>query len=385
MKNVLSKISCATAILASAAVAASPVFAEGTTYTPVAGTNTIFTKTIAMRETANVPNVTFKYAVKAGTAQAASDGKLAVFAGNDADKTNGKLPTIANITFSASDAKESDKKSAKHTGKIDFTGVQYKEPGVYRYVVTESGTAQGLSTKEDQTKAVDVYVIDDNGVLKVAGYVMHNNENASAEKLDQTKKLDDKDLDFLHTLTTSDVTLSKTVTGNQGSHDEYFKFTVKIKGADANTKFSVDLANADATTKTNGINKTTHTNPDTLVAGADGSVTQDFWLQHNQSIKIEGLGAQTGYNVVEDNGSYVTTTAVTGDATNAAANDIANGTGAAVTDKAVTADTTVAYTNNKQGAIPTGLFMSVGGAAVVTLLGGAGIVTMTMKNKKKEE
>ena len=384
MKNVLPKISCASAVLASAAMATAPVFAEGVTYTPIAGTNTTFTKTISMRETANVPNVTFHYAVAAGAAQPASNGKLAVFAGNDADKTNGKLPTIADITFTASDAKETDKLSAKHTGTIDFSGVQYKEPGVYRYVITESGTCQGLSTEEDQTKAVDVYVIDNNGILEVAGYVMHNDEGAAAEQLSETKRLDDKDLDFLHTLTTSDVVLSKTVTGNQGSHDEYFKFTVKITGADPNTKFSVDLANADATTKTNGINLEAHTNPDVIVAGADGSVTQDFWLQHNQSIKIEGLAANTGYNVVEDNGSYKTTTAVTGDTTNVATNDIATGNGATVTDAEVKADTTVAYTNNKQGAIPTGLFMSVGGAAVVTLLGGAGIATMVMRKKEEE-
>lgn len=375
MKKSIFNLSAAALI---AAMSLTPVMAEGSTYTAVAGENTTFTKTIKLSATANVPNVTFSYAVAAGTAQAASTGNLAIFAGNDGVTSNG-LPSIANITFTANDVKGAGGTSIQKTGTVDFKNVTFNEPGVYRYVVAESGSAQGLTTTEDQTKAIDVYVVDNNGALKVAGYVMHDGEDAKAAQLDKTKELDDKDTDFEHVYTTSDLTISKTVTGNQASHDEYFKFTVAITGAEAGTKFSVDLSDADATTKTNGINTEAHTNPTELVAGADGTVTGVFWVQHEQSIKIEGLAGSTAYDIVEANGSYKTTIKVTGD-TKDVTNDAPE-----VKDTAITADTTVAYTNNKSGAIPTGVFMTVGGSAAVTLLAGTGIVLHMNKKKKENE
>ena len=384
MNKLLQKITGASAAILAAGLAATPVCAAGTTYEPVKGASTTFTKTIKMRATAKVPNVTFKYAVTAGAKQGASDGNLAVLAGNDGITSDG-LPTIEDVTFTANDEKPGDGTSVTKTATVDFSKVSYKEPGVYRYVITESGSAQGLSTTEDQTKALDVYVTDVDGVLKVSAYVMHNNEDAAAKQLggaDGAVKLDDKDVDFEHTLTTSDVTLSKKVTGNQGSRDEYFKFTVNIKGADKGTQYIVDLSHADPTTTTNGVNRETHVNKSLLTVGEDGTLTEDFWIQNGQSIKIQGLGGSTGYTVTEAENAYKTNIAVTGDTKNGEA-DIAAVDGKVVTDAAVSEDTTVAYTNDKSGAVPTGLIMSIGGPAAIALLGGVGLVTI--KAKKKEE
>lgn len=373
-----------------AGMATTPVMAAGTTYAPVNGTNTTFDTTIYMKDTASVPNVTFHYAVAAGTAQAASNGNLAVLAGNDGVTSSG-LPTIADIAFTADDTKAADGLFIKKTGTVDFTGVTYKEPGVYRYVVTETGEAQGVThedkahKQEDRTKALDVYVTDKgNGMLDVSAYVMHDSESAKVAQSDTKKKLDGKDTNFEHLLTTSDVELSKTVVGNQGSRDEYFKFTVNIKGADNGTKFIVDLANADATTKANGVNNETHVNPALLIAGDDGTLTQDFWIQNGQSIKIQGLAGSTGYTVTEAENAYETNIAVTGDTTNVAENDINAVAGKVVTDKAVTADTTVAYTNDKSGAVPTGIVMPIAGATSIMLIGGAGVGYFILKNKKRE-
>lgn len=370
-----------------AGMATTPVMAASTTYAPVKGTNTTFDTTIYMRDTASVPNVTFHYDVAAGAAQAASDGNLAVLAGNDGITSDG-LPTIADIVFTAGEAKAADGLYIKKQGTVDFSGVTYKEPGVYRYVVTESGEAQGVTHEdnsdphkaEDRVKALDVYVTDaSDGKLVVSSYVMHDDENAT-----QKLKGDNKDTNFEHLLTTSDVTLSKKVTGNQGSRDEYFKFTVNIKGADKGTKFIVDLSNADVTTKANGVNTETHVNPALLTAGEDGTLTQDFWIQNGQSIKIQGLGSSTGYTVTEAENAYKTNVAVTGDTTNAAENDIAAVAGKAVTDKAVSKDTTVAYTNNKKGSVPTGIVMPIAGATSIMLIGGAGVGYFILKNKKRE-
>lgn len=367
-----------------AGMATTPVMAAGSTYVPVNGTNTPFETTIYMRNTASVPNITFHYDVKAGAAQAASDGKLAVLAGNDGVTSTG-LPTIADIVFTANDEKASDGLSIQKQGTVNFSGVTYKEPGVYRYVVTETGEAQGVTHEddsdphkaEDRVKALDVYVTDDGaGNLVVSGYVMHDSENA-------TQELDDKDTNFEHLLTTSDVELSKKVEGNQGSRDEYFQFTVQIAGADKGTKFIVDLASADKETKTNGVNTTAHTNPELLTADEHGKVTADFWIQNGQSIKIQGLAGSTGYTVTEAENAYNTNIAVTGDTKNGEA-DIATVAGKAVTDTAVSKDTKVAYTNVKTGAVPTGIVMPIAGATSIMLIGGAGVGYFILKNKKRE-
>ena len=389
-----SKTTAVLTALLVAGMATTPVMAAGTTYAPVNGISTTFDTTIYMRDTAKVPNVTFHYGVTAGAPQAASAGNLAVLAGDDKVTSTG-LPTIADITFAAGDAKTAtDGTAIKKTGTVDFSGVTYKEPGVYRYVVKETGEAQGVTHEdnakpthkaEDRTKALDVYVTDDGtGKLVVSGYVMHDDEKAKAAQLDETKRLDDKDTNFEHLLTTSDVVLSKKVTGNQGSRDEYFKFTVNIKGADKGTQYIVDLSNADATTKANGVNTETHVNKSLLTAGADGTLKEDFWIQNGQSIKIQGLGGSTGYTVTEADNAYKTNIAVTGDATNDAENDIAAVATKAVTDKAVTKDTTVAYTNDKSGAVPTGIIMPIAGATTIMLIGGAGVGYFILKNKKRE-
>ena len=374
MNKILTKISSASAALLAAGMAVTPVCAAGITYTPVTGESTSFTSTINVSATANVPNVTFSYDVAAGAAQAASDGNLAIYAGNDGTTSVG-LPSIANVTFSAADAKTTDTTVVKEA-TVDFSGVSFKEPGVYRYVVTEQdSTAQGITSEEDKIKALDVYVTDNNGVLEVSGYVMHNDENSAAKKLDATARLDDKDVDFEHSLATSDLTISKTVTGNQASHDEYFEFTVALSGADEGAKYTVDLSAADATTSTNGINTEAHTNPAEIVIGADGSATATFWIQHGQSVVIQGIGNNTKYEITEANRDYEVSEEVTGD-------EDAVKEGAKVTDAALTADTEVAYTNSKSGAVPTGLFMGVGGASVMLIGSGLAIVA---KNKKKKD
>lgn len=377
MNKIITKISSASAALLAAGIAVTPVCAAGITYTPVTGESTSFTSTINVSATANVPNVTFSYGVAAGAAQAASDGNLAIYAGNDGTTSVG-LPSIANVTFSAADAKTTDTTVVKEA-TVDFSGVSFKEPGVYRYVVTEQdSTAQGITSEEDKIKALDVYVTDNNGVLEVSGYVMHNDENSVAKKLDATARLDDKDVDFEHSLATSDLTISKTVTGNQASHDEYFEFTVALSGADEGAKYTVDLSAADATTSTNGINTEAHTNPAEIVIGADGSATATFWIQHGQSVVIQGIGNKTKYEITEANRDYEVSEEVTGD-------EDAVMEGAKVTDAALTADTEVAYTNSKSGAVPTGLFMGVGGASVMLIGSGLAIGAMAKNKKKKDE
>ena len=378
-----------------------------------------------MNSQSKVPNATFTFAIDGNVTALDSDGTstLHVYAGNDANNVEG-TPTISNAVFAPTDTAydaiqdqptsvtvrnqddgkttnkdlltlDSGKKYARHDVTVDFSGVQYKEPGVYRYLITEQATTnQGITNDADATRVMDVYVVDDKknvGTLKVEGYVLQNAEPNGTVKRDGSG-VSEKSKGYTNDYTTHDLTISKTVSGNQASRDEYFKMTVKISKAVAGTVYDVDLSKADATTKTNGINTTAYTNPAKLTVGDDGTITQDFWLQNGQSIKIQGLADKTAYDINEDadlmnKEGYDPAAKITGDTKTGEGEgtDIAmNATTYVVADDGITADTTVAYTNTKEGNVPTGIIMSVAPYAAIVLLGGAG-ATIVMRKKKEED
>ena len=401
-----------------------PVFAlqrDNVYSTEIGGEKTTtFDKYLVMDKQAEVPNASFTYAVTAGTAKAydVAGKKFAVLAGVDADKVTmaGVGTKTANtITYKQGDATLNDanalvkdydnatEKYAKKTATLDFSACRFTEPGIYRYIVTESGTNQAVTNDADATRVVDVYVNDasDNAEdrtvsidykLKIAGYVLHSNaddapdvslgeNNGSAGSYVATKSQG-----FTNSYDTSDIFIAKHVSGNQASRDKYFEFTVKITDAVPGTVYDVDLSDADATTKTNAATITANegkTNPATLTVGADGTVTQKFYLAHNQSIVIQGVAKDSKYKVTENAEDYKSTPfdAIGADADNRVSEGSADATSGTVASK----DIYTGYVNTRDGVIPTGVIMTVAPFAAVTLLGGAGAVTMVMKKKKSEE
>ena len=393
-----------------------PVFAEYSNEysTEIGGTKTTtFDKYLVMDKQAEVPNASFTYAVTAGTAKAydVAGKKFAVLAGVDADKVTmaGVGTKTANtITYKQGDAtlndenklvkdyyKETDK-YAKKTATLDFSACRFTEPGIYRYIVTESGTNQAVTNDADATRVVDVYVNDASGEgenkLEIAGYVLHSNaDDAPDVSLGENhgsagSYVATKSQGFTNSYDTSDILIEKKVSGNQASRDKYFEFTVKITDAVPGTVYDVDLSYADATTKTNAATITANegkTNPATLTVGADGTVTQKFYLAHRQSITIQGVAKDSKYKVTENAEDYKSTSfdAIGADADNRVSEGSADATSGTVASK----DIYTGYLNTRDGVIPTGVIMTVAPFAAVTLLGGAGAVTMVMKKKKSEE
>lgn len=382
-----------------------PVMAAGTNYgATIEGTKTTtFDKYLVMDAQAEVPNAAFTYAVTAGAAKSYDvDGKkFEVLAGVDADLVTmaGVGTDAANeIVYKQGDAiaqddnnyvKDYDKateKYAKKTATLDFSACKFTEPGVYRYVITESGNNQGITNDADLTRIVDVYVndaSDDTGKkLTIAGYVLHSNADDSPEvEMGENAGsagayTDTKSQGFTNSYDTSDLTFRKEVSGNQASHDKYFEFTVNIANAVPGTVYQVDLAGADATSGSNAstiAENTGKTNPTSLKIGTDGTVTQKFYLQHGQEIKIQGLAKDTKYTVTENKEDYKSTAAGVVDYTDAVDGTI------------VSTDLKTSYLNTRDGVIPTGVIMTVAPFAAVTLLGGAGVVIMAMKKKRKDD
>ena len=350
------------------------VFAAGTNYgVTIEGTKTTtFDKFLVMDNQANVPNATFTYAVTAGNAKAYDvDGKkFQVLAGVDADKITmaGVGTNTANtIAYTPADTTANDEntmvknydktteKYALKTATLNFSKVQFTEPGVYRYIITESGTNQAITNDADLTRVLDVYVNDASTEtekkLTIAGYVLHSNENdepdvAAGENAGSTGTyVATKSQGFTNEYDTSDLTFKKEVAGNQASHDKYFKFTVKITDAVKGTVYTVDVTGADDQSKTNAATIAENAgkeNVKTMTVGADGTISQDFYLQHGQEIKIQGIAKDTKYDVTEEKEDYKSEAkAVTGYTDD-------------VSGKIVSTDLKTSYKNTRDGVIPTG-------------------------------
>lgn len=381
-----------------------PVFAAGTNYGPqIDGIKTtMFDKYLVMDQQANVPNVSFTYGVTAGAAKAydVAGKKVQILAGVDADKVImagvGTDAAANTIKYAPGDAVAQDanalvknydsatEKYAKKTATLDFSACNFTEPGIYRYIITESGTNQAVTNDEDATRVVDVYVNDasdaDGKKLTIAGYVLHSSESDitagdSFLGSDGTDP-DGKSQGFTNEYDTSDLTFKKEVSGNQASHDKYFEFTVTITNAVPGTVYNVNLSNADTTSKSNAATITENagkTNPDKLTVGTDGTVTQKFYLQHGQEITIQGIAKDSKYSVTENAEDYKSTAAGVADYIAPASGTIES------------ADLKTSYLNTRAGVIPTGVIMTVAPFAAVTLLGVVGMVKIRMSKKREDD
>lgn len=348
----------------SCAVTAPPALAANT---PAAGRTTTFDKYLVMDANANVPPVTFTFSISAGEAADAVNDSPAIYEGI---MTGTPTPSVSNAVFTAEDGTDDGRPAdpaaagSKYATKevtVDLSGVTFSAPGIYRYVITENpSSAPGIGNDTESTRILDVYVEYDEtatDTLKVAHYVLHegtDNPNTA-----------DKSAGFTNTYATNDLTLAKTVTGNQGDRDKYFKFTVEIANAVAGTEYTVDLTDADASPTVDG---NVETNPTSLTVAGDSKVTATFYLKHDQSIIIYGLTLDTNYTITEEDYStdgYSTTHAV---------DSAVAVTGTDTGPQTMDADHTVAFTNDKSGVVPTGIllettpYLVMGGVVIVGLV-----------------
>lgn len=389
-------------------------------YTPVKGGDMYFGKYLIMDQEANVPPVTFTYTIAAGTAQTYNLGnrKFEVLAGVTPEnvkfsntpeatftvgqqtfttpQTGTNIKDTANAAVVDQVELTTGQKYARAEVKVDFSGVSFDEPGVYRYKLSETQSPAsyvGIKNDEAADRIIDVYVTDNNGALEIAGYVMHSTSDDIT--MSQTNGTDGtnpagKSKGYNNNYITHDLTFSKSVSGNQASKDKYFKFDVVITGALPGTKFDVSgitgsNPTADATVGTNSATLPAYrgqSNPTTLEAGADGSVTQSFYLSHGQSLTINGIPDTVKYSVTESKEDYKPAVTITGDteATQAEADTTLK---VDDTQSGITADTTDAFVNTREGIVPTGIIMTVAPYATVVLIGGVG-ATLMMRKKDEE-
>ena len=373
--------------------AALPAFAAN--IAPDANLTTTFKKYLVMDENANVPVANFTFTITPGKAVAAS-GSRVIYAGNDSSRVTG-FPVLkvdgtgssASVTTSFNpgdrtyDTRQSGdevtllekQKYAKKEVTVDFGSVKFNAPGIYRYVITETPSTQdGIAHVGETTRTLDVFVeyadAAAGGQLIVSHYILYQGTKTDAG--DGTAET--KDDGFTNTYTTKDLTLEKQVTGNQGDRDKYFAFTVSITNAEAGTVYKVDLANADASPTVDGGEKT---NAATLTA-TEGRVNAIYYLKDDQSIVIRGLTKDTQYTITEapyTADGYTTSHKIDeGAAVNKSSTDEQTMGNAAHK---------VIFTNDKQGAVPTGILLETAPYIILGLVVFAGLLVLFATRRRR--
>lgn len=443
----------AAAAIASGMMAAVPASASAAafTYTGVNGTTFEFNKYLVVDANATIPKAQFTYTIlpdSSVTTTHLTTNNVELYKGVDGavmSSTNGTADFTSADTTSTSTVDVNNQtggetstitvlsgdyatgyKYATDSVVVDFTGCSFNEPGVYRYKLTETAPNAPYSNLTQADRTLDVYVQDTGtgttGTLAIAGYVLYDTVVSgapanyaaadaatgigfNANEINSTAQ-NKKSSGFVNRYETVDLTVSKAVTGNQGSKDKYFKFTIKsnttLEATDKfylSGNFEADPTATSATSyETKAMAVTANnavldaTTNSYYVTGVTLNTGYDIYLQAGQNVTVNGLPKGVSYNVTEVAEDYTPSTVVSGDTTNDGDDltvdtdnvDIAAGNTAAVSDTNLTQDTTVAYTNDRSGTIPTGVILSIAGPAVVGLAVVGGIIFLNVKKKRED-
>lgn len=344
--------------------------------TPATGGTTTFKKYLVMDANANVPNVTFNFSITPGKAVAASGSNPAIYAGNDSHVTG--TPTVGDAAFTTShsttnglptdqDDVTAGKKYAAQEVTVDFSGVTFSAPGIYRYIITESATSQdGIHNDASNTRTLDVFVeyadAVNSGRLQISKYALQDGDSTDPKATKSTG--------FTNTYTTNNLILEKQVTGNQGNRDKYFEFTVTISNAVPGTVYDVDLTGASW--------NSTPANPAKLTVESTGTVSGKFYLNDDDKIIIQGMTSDTEYTIEE--ADYTTdgysTSYVLDSSTSTTSNIISAQT---MGDN----DHTVIFTNDKQGTVPTGILLETAPYIILGVVVLAGFVVLFATRRRR--
>ena len=447
MKELWKKMSVMLITTALVALIAVPAFAANTGYVPLKSPDVQFYKYLLVDSNAVAPNASFTFTISSNdvieiipgsAATTTSAGTLPLYKGP------GK-PTISAVSFSPTDTVEtptlvSGYKTYKQTVTIDMSSVEFSEPGVYRYYITEdTGTAgmfydvdattPNLTTNGSLKRTLDVYVEDTEDAssmtLKVTGFVMYDGVVTAAppagEPLTANSAITTsqtaitvntangaevsgatKTNSYVNYYTSYSLTVGKVVTGNQGSRDKYFKLTLTLNSPVATT-LTVDVSHADIQLPaSDALNKATNssyagkTNPQEIKLDAGKAKETEFYLQHGQYIIVEGLVVGTTYDLKEEAEGYTSTEGITAAVSvinwdgingNDALADAVNGTVKLLDADDTTTDDgdlQTGYTNDKNGVIPTGVLVSATPVIIIAIVVVAGVVLFIVMSAKRK-
>ena len=354
-------------LLGTTAITAS---AAETTYEPIGGSAT-FVKNLVVDDDANIPGITFTYTIRRGTPQEATATTIeilesplgggtigsAVFSNADTANTINGLPSDADRNNPTA-----GKKFAQKTVSITFPVGTFTKPGVYRFVINETNNSlPGVTYDSNPTRYLDVFVVaNSNNELSVDSYVLRDSATDIGNNGEYVDDPNVKSSGYINTLTQYDFDFSKTISGNQGDKNKRFNFTLTITGANPGTYPVV----------TNDVTG----NPTSITVGANGTATGEYSLTNGSTVQVIGLNAGAVCTVTEDPDDYTPTHSVDGD-------DAVSGADSS----GVTLDSnhSVAFTNTRNGIIPTGIIMTIAPFAIGICVFGAVFIFIICKRKRR--
>ena len=314
---------------------------------------TTFDKNFTVPTDTVVPNATFTYNIVGST-----DGTTGSVINIEAGPTGA---VVNPVSFTNSD--DNSTGSVTKAVTVDLSGCEFTAPGVYRYKISEvNGGQAGVTYDTRADRYLDVYVVADaNNVLSVQNYVLRNTADALVDGDDGAEYATDADTkssSYTNAYAGYDLEFSKTITGNQADKNATFPFTLAITGATPGA-YNITLADGSKST---------------ITVAADGTYTGTYNLGDGDTIQVFGLTPGATYTITETNSAdYAVSNATDNGA--ADADDEATGT--------MTADHSVAFTNERNGIIPTGVIMTVAPFAIGMLLFGAVIFFVISKRRRE--
>lgn len=341
-----------------------------TTYEPIGGSTTLV-KNLVVDSDANIPDITFSYTIRRGTHKGATATTIEILeaslgGGNIGTAGFSNADTANAINGLPTDADPSNptagKKYVQKSVSIDFPIGTFTKPGVYRFVINETNSnLPGVTYDSEPTRYLDVFVVaNDNNELSVNGCVLRNAATDIGTNGEYVEDPDVKSSGYINTLTQHDFDFSKTISGNQGDKNKRFKFTLNITGANPGTY----PINANDVTG----------NPTSITVGTNGTATGEYSLTDGSTVKVIGLNKGAVCTVTEDPDDYTATHSLDSGEENSGPSQ-----GAVTLDS----DHSVAFTNTRNGIIPTGIIMTIAPFAIGICVFGAVFIFIICRKKRR--
>jgi len=297
---------------------------------------------------------------------------------------------------------------ASKSFKLDFTGIAFDNPGIYRYVLTE--TSNNSYIPASSPLYIDVWVnragtdpvgdATNYNTCVVAGVVAH-----TAQKLTITNSSSVADkVSYLKSVSTQkslNLTMKQTASGNQASKLESYSYAINFTGGTPNAKITYKKNSGDITSiqlDNNGAASYTFDllDGDSVVFKCLSEGTgYSAKISDESKAKMKSLGLSTGVYIEKDNstGTETDSDVVSDDGatntrigTTADIKDLNTSTSVyEIADTHLSANTTVDFKIYKQGAIPTGIIMNVAPYAIALLAGAFGLIIFVIKRREHDE
>ena len=292
------------------------------------------------------------------------------------------------IKYDSTDVFSTENKSLTKEFVVDWSGVEFKEPGVYRWTVNkeveDTDPTENGPTNYAETFYLFVYIAESSGNLTVGRTNFTTRAGLDEAPENETAAIKGSIVDQ-YPSELVDLTLSKSVTGTLGSKDQYFAFTVSLNSPTGSASATYNIEYMDGTSEWNGAyeknayNSNAGQNPQSVnVSSTSDSFV--LYLRHGQSATIKNLPFSSSYTIFEEKSGY-TVTNITADGDND--HFVADKDKATASDASMTIDTKVAFTNEKTATVPTGIDLQTG-APLMGLLLAASMLLMLFISKRRE-